>query len=107
MAIEMQQHPVINSAALEPLFAPWEEPNRHRVRASTKGAPPEIKTYRRPSPIRLVNPLRAVGKEWRDLHYPGASDTTRELLAHWFERPHRVLSGAGEGLEFRYFFCQR
>ena len=100
-----QDTPVVNAAALEPLFAPWEEPNRHRVRASNRGAPPEIKTYRRPSPIRLVNPLRAAVKEWRDLHYPGASDTTRELLGHWFERPHRV-GDDGES-EFRYYFCQR
>jgi type III restriction enzyme len=87
----MTEHvtPIINAAALEPLFAPWEEPTRHRVRAATPGAPPDIKTYRRPSPVRLVNPLRAAVKEWRDLRYPGASETTRELLAHWFERPHR------------------
>jgi type III restriction enzyme len=102
-----QGTPVINAAALEPLFAPWDEPNRHRVRGSSPGAPPDIKTYRRPSPIRLVNPLRAAVKEWRDLHYPGASDTTRELLAHWFERPHRVALSADEDFEFRYYFCQR
>jgi type III restriction enzyme len=58
-----QDTPVINTSALEPLFPPWEEPNRHRVRAATRGSPPEIKTYRRPSPIRLVNPLRAAVKE--------------------------------------------
>lgn len=51
----------INAAALEPLFAPWEEPNKHRVRAQ-KGLPPEIKTYRRQSPIRMVNPLRVAEK---------------------------------------------
>ncbi|MCS3765552.1 DEAD/DEAH box helicase family protein [Bradyrhizobium centrosematis] len=102
-----QSTPVINAAALQPLFAPWDEPNRHRVRGSSPGAPPEIKTYRRPSPIRLVNPLRAAVKEWRDLHYPGASDTTRELLAYWFERPHRIATGAGDDFEFRYYFCQR
>lgn len=100
-------NPVINTAALEPLFAPWEEATRHRVRAATPGAPPEIKTYRRPSPIRLVNPLRAAVKEWRDLRYPGASDTTRELLGHWFERPHSTTSRTGEESEFRYYFCQR
>jgi type III restriction enzyme len=99
--------PVVNAAALEPLFAPWEEPSRHRVRAAAKGAPPEIKTYRRPSPIRLVNPLRATVKEWRELRYPGASDTTRELLAHWFERPHRRPLPEGGAFEFRYYFCQR
>lgn len=98
---------VINTAALEPLFAPWEEPNKHRVRASTPGQPPEIKTYRRPSPVRLVNPLREAVKEWRDLGYPGASATTQQLLAHWFERPHRLSDGNGGDIEFRYYFCQR
>ena len=49
------ENPVVNVAALEPLFAPWEEPDKHRVRAQ-RGLPPEIKTYRRHSPNRLVNP---------------------------------------------------
>lgn len=96
----------INSAALEPLFAPWDEPNKHRVRAK-KGQPPEIKSYRRQSPIRMVNPLRAAVKEWRELNYFGASDTTRDLLSYWFERPHRLSSAAGEEFDFRYYFCQR
>lgn len=99
--------PVINISALEPLFAPWEEPNRHRVRSATRGAPPEIKAYRRSSPIKLVNPLRAAVKEWRELGYPGASETTRELLGHWFERPHRRDLPGGGSFEFRYYFCQR
>ena len=98
---------VINTAALEPLFAPWEEPNKHRVRASTPGQPPEIKTYRRSSPVRIVNPLREAVKEWRDLGYPGASETTQQLLKHWFERPHRLPDGNGGDIEFRYYFCQR
>ena len=98
--------PVVNISALEPLFAPWEEPDKHRVRAQ-KGLPPEIKTYRRQSPIRLVNPLRAAVKEWRELNYYGASDTTRELLTHWFERPHRIKGPNGDDIEFRYYFCQR
>ena len=97
--------PVINAAALEPLFAPWEEPDKHRVRAK-KGFPPEVKTYRRSSPNRLVNPLRAAVKEWRELNYYGASDTTRELLNYWFERPHRMKAG-DEEIDFRYYFCQR
>ncbi len=96
---------VINTAALEPLFAPWEEPNKHRVRSAVPGHP-EIKTYRRPSPVRLVNPLREVVKGWRDLNYPGASDTTQQLLAYWFLRSHRVAGGVGE-IDFRYYFCQR
>lgn len=98
--------PVVNIAALEPLFAPWEEPDKHRVRAQ-KGFPPEVKTYRRQSPIRLVNPLRAAIKEWRELNYYGVSDTTRELLAYWFERPHRTHGLNGDETAFRYYFCQR
>jgi type III restriction enzyme len=105
--VSSQETPVINAAALEPLFEPWEEPTRHRVRAKTRGAPPEIRTYRRPSPVKLVNPLRAVVKEWRDLRYPGASETTRELLAHWFDRPHRHIAEDGSETGFRYYFCQR
>ncbi len=96
----------INAAALEPLFAPWEEPDRHRVRAG-KGQPPEVKTYRRQSPVRMVGPLRAAVREWRELNYYGASDTTRALLAHWFERPHRITASDGEQYDFRYWFCQR
>ena len=96
----------INTAALEPLFAPWEEPDKHRVRAQ-KGQPPEVKSYRRQSPIRLVNPLRAAVREWRELNYYGASETSRELLAHWFGRPHRLLASDGGELEFQYYFCQR
>lgn len=96
----------INAAALEPLFAPWEEPSKHRVRVQ-KGQPPEIKSYRRQSPIRMVNPLRAAVKEWRELNYFGASDTTRNLLAYWFERPHRLSNATGEEFDFRYYFCQR
>lgn len=96
------ESPVVNTAALEPLFAPWEEPDKHRVRAQA-GHPPEIRTYRRPSPIKLVNPLRAAVKEWRELNYFGASDTTRYLLSHWFERTNAVSGMDG----FRYYFCQR
>lgn len=99
--------PLINTAAVEPLFQPWEEPNRHRVRAAAKGVPPEIKTYRRPSAIRLANPLRAAVKEWRELGYPGASDTTRELFAYWFDQPHRRTGTDGTEFDFRYYFCQR
>ena len=97
---------VINTAALEPLFAPWEEPDKHRVRTQP-GQPPETKSFRRPSPIRMVVPLRAAVKEWRELNYPGASDTTHQLLSYWFERPHRMPDGSGGEIEFRYYFCQR
>jgi hypothetical protein len=46
-------------------------------------------------------------KEWRELGYPGASGTTQQLLAYWFERSHRLTDGAGGEMDFRYYFCQR
>jgi type III restriction enzyme len=97
---------VINTAAIEPLFEPWEEPNKHRVRTK-RGQLPETRTYRRRSPIRMVNPLRAAVKEWRELNYPGARDTTQQLFAYWFDRPHRLPERNGGEVEFRYYFCQR
>ncbi|MCU0570830.1 MAG: DEAD/DEAH box helicase family protein [Oculatellaceae cyanobacterium Prado106] len=97
----------LNPTILEPLFAPWEEPNAHRIRAEKAGDPAQIVQGRRASPIDLVNDLRAAVREWREAFYIGASDTTLQLLNHWFNRSHRQLQPNGEEYEFRYFFCQR
>ena len=94
--------PVINPAALEPLFAPHEEPNRHRVRAEREGEPARIVMGRRPSPIVIAQGLRPHVKAWRESDYAGASDTTRELLHHWFGRDHFIETGDGERVQFRY-----
>ena len=95
----------IKPEALEPLFAAWEEPNKHRVRAES-GAGAVERQGRRPSSIAIAQNLRAMVTEWRDNYYFGASDTTRHLLNHWFGRAH--LAGTnGSSQEFRYFFCQR
>ena len=51
--------------------------------------------------------LRSEVRQWREAFYIDASDTTRELLGHWFERPHRMVTPAGDDFEFRYYFCQR
>jgi len=98
--------PVINLAALEPLYAPHEEPNFHRVR-SEKGQPAKVVKGRRPSVITIAHNLRTFLKAWRKSDYAGASDTTRELLYHWFEQDHIVETPTGERLPFRYYFCQR
>lgn len=98
--------PVINLAALEPLYAPHEEPNFHRVR-SEKGQPAKVVKGRRPSVITIAHNLRTFLKAWRESDYAGASDTTRELLYHWFEQDHIVETPNGERLPFRYYFCQR
>jgi type III restriction enzyme len=98
---------LLNPSALEPLFAPWEEPNSHRVRAEKEGEPAKKVKGRRPSPIRLAQNIRGAVREWREGFYAGASDTTRYLLDHWFNRSHRRTTLAGEDFEFRYYFCQR
>jgi type III restriction enzyme len=98
---------VINTSALEPLFGPADVPLRHRVRSKTQGAPAEIVQGRRPSPLPIVQSLRASVATWRKTEYAGASDTTRELLYHWFHTDHRVASGAGDTAPFAYYFCQR
>ena len=100
-------NPIINTAALEPLFAPHEEPNFHRVRAEKPGKPAKVVKGRRPSPITVANNLRSFVKGWRESDYAGASDTTRELLFHWFEQDHVVETKARERIPFRYYFCQR
>src|SRR5437899_359456 len=118
----MSEPLTIKAEALEPLFAAWEEPNKHRVRADSGEGAIERKG-RRPTSIAIAQNLRAMVKEWRDNFYFGASETTRHLLNHWFGRAHtsgvstELLQGvSGEqklGLtpeplpEFRYYYCQR
>jgi hypothetical protein len=100
-------NPIINTAAIEPLFASHEEPNFHRVRAEKSGESAKVVKGRRPSPITVANNLRSFVKGWRESDYAGASDTTCELLFHWFEQDHVVETRAGERIPFRYYFCQR
>jgi len=42
-------------------------------------------------------------RAWRAKGYPGATDTTRELLRHWFETDHRLA----DGRRFAYYPFQR
>ena len=95
----------IKAEALEPLFASWEEPNKHRVRADSGEGAVERKG-RRPTGIAIAQHLRAMVKEWRDNFYFGATDTSRHLLNHWFARTH-TIGGSDPPQEFRYYFCQR
>jgi type III restriction enzyme len=97
----------LNSTTLDPLFAPWAEPNAHRIRAEKTGDPAVIVQGRRASPIDLVSNLRSAVRDWREAFYIGASDTTIQLLNHWFGRAHRQTTASGEEFEFRYYFCQR
>jgi type III restriction enzyme len=105
-ALNLMSEPIINLAALEPLFAPHEEPNLHRARAQGD-QPAQTKKGRRPSKIAIAQSLRSHVKQWRETDYPGASDTTRELLHHWFGRDHLIETSGGLRIPFRYYFCQR
>lgn len=82
-----------NLAALEPLYAPWEEPNNHRVKDVG------IVPGRRTSRATLVPYIRSQVSDWRHSGYAGASETTKTLLNYWFETAHED--------DFRYHFCQR
>ncbi len=103
----MSPETIINIAALEPLYRPDGEPNCHRVRAKAEGKPAETVKGRRPSAIAIAQNLRRTVGEWRQSEYPGASDTTRELLTYWFERSHLTESRDGSKIPFQYYFCQR
>jgi len=96
--------PIVNPSALEPLFAPWEAPLAHRVRAEGGS---RIVPRRRPSQVVVAQNLRQAVSDWRDMQYGGASETSRELLTHWFERSHQVRDTEGSQIPFRYYFCQR
>ena len=98
---------IVNPGALEPLFGPSDTPSHHRVRSKTAGAPAEVIKGRRPSNIVIAQNLRRGVAEWREAQYGGASDTTIELLNHWFHRDHEVGSSTGETIPFAYYFCQR
>lgn len=93
--------------ALEPLFGPSDIPTHHRVRAKVKGEPAEVVKGRRPSPIVSAHNIRREVADWREAQYGGASDTTIELLTHWFLREHEVRGAGGERYPFAYYFCQR
>jgi len=48
---------------------------------------------RRPSRMLLVNKLRSEIDRWRNDGYTGATATSRELLAFWFDQSHPPVFG--------------
>ena len=94
-------------AALEPLFGPTDAPDRHRTRAQLEGSAAQIVAGRRPTPLEIAQRLRHEVSEWRSIQYGGASDTSRELLLHWFGQDHVIRGSSGQELPFAYYFCQR
>lgn len=79
---------------------PYLRPNSY-LRKTGKNAY-EVVEGRRPSKMLLVNKLRKEVDRWREDGYPGASDTSAELMTFWFEQDHLV-----NGEKFVYYFCQR
>jgi type III restriction enzyme len=55
----------------------------------------------------LVSELRKKVKEWRDISYKGAAETSRSLLNWWFKTPHLMPQADGNMTEFQYYFAQR
>ena len=55
----------------------------------------------------LVAKLRIKVKEWRDLNYENASQTSRSLLKWWFQTEHPLPSSDGSFTNFQYYFAQR
>jgi type III restriction enzyme len=97
---------IINAKAIQPLYKPWEMPDHHRLQGGV------IKSGRRPSGIIVAQNLRAAVREWREGvagvgEYAGVSDTTLELLNHWFQREHLARDNKASTYPFRYHFCQR
>lgn len=99
--------PVVNPAALEPLYGPADVPNLHRVKAKEKGQPAEVRKGRRPTSVAIAQDLRRYVAEWRETQYAGASDTSKELLHHWFSQSHEATATDGSRFAFSYYFCQR
>lgn len=97
----------LNTTALEPLYTPWEEPDKHRERGADKDSPASIVTGRRQSRIPIAEALRHDVRGWRENDYPGASETSRLLLQYWFEREHIRNAGTEDEHQFQYYFCQR
>jgi type III restriction enzyme len=55
----------------------------------------------------LVAHIRKEVSAWRASGYAGASDTSKALLAWWFNRDHLIEQADGSLAPFRYYFAQR
>lgn len=51
----------------------------------------------------LVHKVRKAVAEWRSSGYDGATETTKALLNHWFNREHTMENGS----RFSFYFAQR
>jgi len=81
---------------------PWEVPVSYLKKKS--GNEYELVQGRRPSKMLLINKLRSQIDKWRNDGYPGATATSKELLAFWFDQSHPPVFG---NEPFYFYFCQR
>jgi len=51
----------------------------------------------------LVHRVRTAVEKWRNANYEGATETTKTLLNHWFNREHTYPNGD----RFSFYFAQR
>ena len=51
----------------------------------------------------LVHKVRKAVEQWRSSGYDGATETTKALLNHWFNREHTMENGS----RFSFYFAQR
>ena len=89
------------------ISSPYDKPDKYLkynngIYTETKGRRPfgyrtmsKNGDYGTPVPITAVNYIREKVDEWRKAEYPGITDTTRELLDHWYNITDPKL-----------FFCQ-
>lgn len=69
---------------------PWEVPACYPRKTGPNQY--EVVKGRRLSRMLLVNRLRADIDKWREDGYPGATETSKELLSYWFEQSHPLYS---------------
>lgn len=81
---------------------PWEIPISYLKKKAANEY--ELIQGRRPSKMLTVNKLRSDIDRWRNDGYPGATATSQELLAYWFEQSHPPVFG---NEPFHFYFCQR
>jgi type III restriction enzyme len=79
---------------------PYQEPKCYLVKEGLNSY--KVVEGRRPTKMLLVKRLREEVGKWRELNYPGATATTRELFKFWFETDH-----IAEKELFKFWFCQK
>jgi type III restriction enzyme len=68
---------------------PWEVPVCYLRKTGINEF--DIIDGRRPSKMLLVNNLRKEIDKWRSADYPGLTETSYQLLLHWFENSHQPV----------------